>query len=74
MERCSPFKWKGIDSDNGGEFINWQAFRWKRLREAMGHRMELTRSRAYHKNDQAYVEQKNNTHVREFFGYEPYAS
>ena len=72
MMLCSPFEWKGVDSDNGGEFINWQAIQWKRVRDLMGKRMELTRSRAYHKNDQAYVEQKNNTHVREFFGYERY--
>lgn len=36
----------------------------------MGQELEITRSRPYHKNDQARVEQKNYTHVREFLGYE----
>jgi hypothetical protein len=32
--------------------------------------IHLTRSREYRKNDQAHVEQKNFTHVRQWFGYE----
>jgi hypothetical protein len=33
--------------------------------------IEVTRSRPYHSNDNAHVEQKNRTHIREFIGYEP---
>jgi hypothetical protein len=35
-----------------------------------GHGIEQTRSRSYFKNEQAYVEQKNYTHVRQFLGYD----
>lgn len=66
----TPFEWKGIDSDNGGEFISWEAIKWKSIREQLGHQLELTRSRPYHKNDQSRVEQKNYTHVRQFLGYD----
>jgi hypothetical protein len=33
-------------------------------------KIEFTRGRPYHKNDNAHVEQKNWTHVRKVFGYE----
>lgn len=72
MEACSPFMWKGIDTDNGGEFISWEVLEWRQMREVMGKRLHLTRSRPYYKNDQAYVEEKNYTLGREFFGYERY--
>jgi hypothetical protein len=60
----SPFLWRGIDSDNDNMFINHQLYRyaWKEL-------LEFTRSRAYRKNDNAYIEQKNFTHVRKPLGY-----
>ena len=32
----------------------------------------VTRARAYHKNDNAHIEQKNYTHVRHWLGYERY--
>ena len=72
MEACTPFAWKGIDTDNGGEFISWEVLEWQQLREVMGKQLHLTRSRPYYKNDQAYVEEKNYTLGREFFGYERY--
>lgn len=72
MEKCTPFSWKGIDTDNGGEFISWETLEWRSLKSAMGHKLHLTRSRPYSKNDQAYVEEKNHTLCREFFGYERY--
>ena len=59
-----PFPLLGIDSDNGGEFINANL---KRYCEQ--NRITFTRSRPYKKNDQAYVEQKNWTGVRQFVGY-----
>lgn len=60
-----PFKLLGVDSDNGGEFLNHHLH--QRLK---GRGIKQTRSRPYFKNDQAYVEQKNYTHVRELLGYE----
>ena len=58
------FKWKGVDSDNGTEFINDVMYKYCR-REGL----EFTRSRPSRKNDNAYIEQKNWTHVRKIFGY-----
>lgn len=60
-----PFDLLGVDSDNGGEFLNHHLFDWLKT-----HGIEQTRSRPYFKNDQAYVEQKNHTHVRQFLGYD----
>ena len=64
-----PFALRGIDSDNGGEFINHQL---KRYCAAQEPAILFTRSRAYQKNDQAHIEQKNFTNVRLWFGYERY--
>jgi hypothetical protein len=58
-----PFDLLGVDSDNGGEFLNDHLYHWLKK-----HGIEQTRSRPYSKNDQAYVEQKNHTHVRQFLG------
>jgi len=62
-----PFALLGIDSDNGSEFINGHLLRWSRR-----HGMKFTRSRAYKKNDNAHIEQKNWTHVRKIFGWDRY--
>jgi hypothetical protein len=59
-----PVPLKGIDSDNGGEFINWHLKDWCETR-----RVTFTRGRQYHKNDNAYVEQKNGDIVRKTVGY-----
>jgi len=59
-----PFRMKGLDPDNGSEFINWQM---KRYCEK--NKVTLTRSRPYHKNDNAHVEQKNWTAIRQLVGY-----
>lgn len=59
-----PFPLKGIDSDNGSEFINHQLYKYCRDRN-----IEFVRSRPYKKDDNAHVEQKNWTHVRRIFGY-----
>lgn len=64
IRRRSPFLWKGIDADNDPMFINHQMYRY-----AARSRLKFTRSRAYHKNDNAYIEQKNFTHVRRPLGY-----
>jgi len=60
-----PFDLLGVDSDNGGEFLNFHLYHWLKK-----HGIEQTRSRPYYKNDQAYVEQKKWTHVRQLLGYE----
>jgi hypothetical protein len=67
MEASLPFDFLGMDSDNGGEFLNHHVLRWlqKRPRPVF-----MTRSRPYKKDDNAHVEQKNWTHVRQCFGYE----
>ena len=64
MRQRTPFDWRGLDADNGGEFINY--FLWDYCNEE---KLEFTRSRVNKKNDNAYVEQKNWTHVRKIFGY-----
>jgi hypothetical protein len=67
MEASLPFSLLGLDSDNGGEFLNYHVLDWlqKRRRPVF-----MTRSRPYKKDDNAHVEQKNWTHVRQCFGYE----
>lgn len=60
-----PFKLVGVDSDGGSEFINWHLVRY-----CQKNNLYFTRSRPYMKNDNAYVEQKNNTHIRKLLGYE----
>lgn len=59
-----PFPLRGIDTDNGSEFINALLIAF-----CTDHGIEFTRSRPYHKNDQAWVEQKNGSVVRRLVGY-----
>lgn len=66
VEAALPFAIVGFDSDNGGEFINWHLANYFLLRKQA---VAFTRSRAYRKNDNARVEQKNWTHVRQLVGY-----
>jgi hypothetical protein len=62
--RQVPFAVLGIDSDNEGAFINDTLLDWCERRH-----VEFTRSRAYRKNDQAWVEQKNGAVVRGHVGH-----
>ena len=64
-----PFALLGLDSDNGGEFINHHVLQWLQKRPQP---VFVTRSRPNKKDDNAHVEQKNWTHVRQWFGYERY--
>ena len=66
IEKRLPFPMLGFDCDNGSEFLYAvvEAYLLRRKRN-----VEWTRSRAYKKNDQAHVEQKNFTHVRQLLGY-----
>src|SRR5512132_538734 len=52
--RLFPFSLRGVDFDNDGAFMNEAVVDWYR-----DQRLEVTRSRAYRKNDQAWVEQTN---------------
>ena len=67
MEASLPFSLLGLDSDNGGEFLNHHVLKWLQKRPQP---VFMTRSRPYKKDDNAPVEQKNWTHVRQCFGYE----
>ena len=62
-----PFTLKGIDSDNGSEFINYHL-----LKYCKKHNIQFTRSRPYKKDDNAHIEQKNWTHVRKLVGWDRY--
>lgn len=62
-----PFDLLGIDSDNGGEFINDHLVRFCREEQ-----ITFTRSRSYRKNDNCFIEQKNYTIVRRYVGYARY--
>jgi len=59
-----PFALRALDVDNGSEFVNDRLIEY-----CLGHGIELTRSRPYRKNDQAWVEQKNGAIVRKLLGY-----
>jgi hypothetical protein len=65
LRRSLPFRLAGIDIDNGGEFLNDILLGAYSGAEGIA----FTRSRPYHKNDQAWVEQKNGSVVRRFVGY-----
>ncbi len=60
-----PVKLRGLDTDNDGVFMNETLVEYCEL-----HGIELTRSRAYRKNDQAWVEQKNGSVVRRLVGHD----
>lgn len=67
VRQALPFPLRGIDSDNGSEFINQHLFRYCRSRA-----IQFTRGRPYKKDDNAHIEQKNWTHVRRLLGYVRY--
>ena len=68
IEKSLPFDWLGLGCDNGSEFINHSVEEF--CEKGREKKIEFTRSRAYKKNDNCYVEQKNFTHVRQLFGYD----
>ena len=59
-----PFPLRALDVDNGSEFMNETMIEY-----CLRHGIELTRSRPYRKNDQAWIEQKNGAVVRRLLGY-----
>jgi len=60
-----PFALRALDVDNGSEFVNE-----KLIEYCLGRGIELTRSRPYRKNDQAWIEQKNGAVIRKLLGYQ----
>jgi len=66
VEARLPFVLLGFDSDNGGEFLNYHLWSYMRERKPA---VEFTRSRPYHSDDNAHVEQKNWTWARQLLGY-----
>ena len=67
VEKTLPFPILGFDCDNGGEFLNYHLQRHFAERKQP---VQFTRSRAYHKDDNAHIEQKNWTHIRQWLGYD----
>jgi hypothetical protein len=59
-----PFALRALDVDNGTEFVNDRLIEY-----CLSRGIELTRSRPYRKNDQAWIEQKNGAIVRKLLGY-----
>jgi hypothetical protein len=66
--RQMPFPVRGVNSDNDSAFINDTL-----LAFCKKHQIAFTRARAYHKNDQAWVEQKNGAVIRRLVGYERFS-
>jgi len=69
IKSALPFPIIGLDSDNGSEFINSAIQKW-----CSSQNIQFTRSRPYRKNDNCFVEQKNNSCVRNFIGYTRFSS
>ena len=67
IESCLPFPILGFDCDNGSEFLNWHLVR--HFQDRKKNPVQFTRSRPYQKDDNAHVEQKNWTHVRQWLAY-----
>lgn len=64
IQKKLPFPWRGAHPDTGSEFLNWFVKDW-----CDQERIELTRSRPGHKNDNMYVEERNGHVIRKFVGY-----
>jgi len=64
-----PFPLRGLDVDNGSEFINYHVEKYCADRQ-----VHFSRSRPYKKDDNAHIEQKNWTHVRKLIGWDRYDS
>jgi len=62
-----PFRMLGFDTDNGSEFLNNGVISY-----CEREKITFTRGRAYKKNDQCFVEQKNGSIVRQIVGYDRY--
>ena len=65
LQKRLPFSLKGLHPDTGSEFVNWLAKDW-----CSEQGIALTRSRPNKKNDNCFIEQRNNVVVRNYLGYE----
>ncbi len=67
-----PFDIRGYDADNGGEVLNQHILRYFRDERLSRGKpvVQVTRSREYKKNDNAHVEQRNNSLARKYLGYD----
>ena len=70
VENALPFALKGFDCDNGSEFLNNYLVAYFSEKKKKVIDFTFTRSRPYHKNDNAHVEQKNWSHPRQLLGRE----
>ncbi len=68
IEESLPFPILGFDCDNGPEFLNWHLYRHLSKRKQP---IQFTRSRAYHKNDNAHIEEKNWSYLRQYLSTRP---
>jgi len=66
VEESLPFGLLGLDFDNGSEWLNWHLIRYLQQRHQP---VRVTRSRPYHSDDNAHVEQKNWMWPRQLLGY-----
>lgn len=66
VEKTLPFPILGFDFDNGSEWLNWTLIKYLQVRPKP---IRVTRSRPYHKDDNAHVEQKNWMWPRQLLGY-----
>ncbi len=70
MEKRLFFEIESIKFDSGSEFMNYGVISFLRSSAVRQRAIKIYRSRPYRKNDNCYVEQKNNTHVRDLFKYD----
>lgn len=68
IENNLPFRLRGFDCDNGSEFLNWHLLRY--LTKMRKKPVKVTRARSYQKNDNAHIENKNWTHIRQYLGFQ----
>ena len=73
IRKTLPFYVHRFSCDNGSEFINESLVKYFEQHKDPGQpSIKFTRTRPYKKNDNAHVEQKNDSHVRQLFGYHRY--
>jgi hypothetical protein len=64
IRKRMPLDWLEMHPDNGPNLLNYAMYHY-----AQKNSISLSRSRAYHKNDNCFIEQKNSTHIRQVIGY-----
>jgi hypothetical protein len=64
IKELMAFKWLGAHPDTGSEFLNYMVLKW-----CDEEKIELSRSRPSHKNDNMYVEERNGHAIRKTIGY-----